>query len=213
MGPDRPAGFTLLELLIAITLLGLLMAGLLGGLRLGARAWETGTQRLDDNARLLAVHGFLADRLGHAMPVYVLDAGELREAVAFDGRADQLSMVTTLPDQLGPGLHTVTLALLDDDDDPARLVLGWRPFRLDQDGAPVEPDGGGSRVLLDGIEELELAYYGAPEAGSEPFWQTVWQSPDLLPTLIRLRIRFPEEDRRHFPELIVRPMIDYVAAF
>jgi prepilin-type N-terminal cleavage/methylation domain-containing protein len=34
------AGLTLLELLVAITLLGLLMAALFGGLRLGARAWE-----------------------------------------------------------------------------------------------------------------------------------------------------------------------------
>jgi prepilin-type N-terminal cleavage/methylation domain-containing protein len=41
---DRRAtehGFTLLELLVAITLLGLLMAALFGGLRLGARVWET----------------------------------------------------------------------------------------------------------------------------------------------------------------------------
>jgi prepilin-type N-terminal cleavage/methylation domain-containing protein len=34
------AGFTLLELLVAMTLLGLLMTVVFGGLRFGARAWE-----------------------------------------------------------------------------------------------------------------------------------------------------------------------------
>ena len=37
---DGEAGFTLLELLISMTLLGLLMLVVLGGLRFGARAWE-----------------------------------------------------------------------------------------------------------------------------------------------------------------------------
>ena len=43
-------GFTLLELLVAITLLGLLMAALFGGLRLGTRVWETADARLDSSA-------------------------------------------------------------------------------------------------------------------------------------------------------------------
>ena len=35
------AGFTLVEILVAITLLGLLMAALFGGVQLGVRAWES----------------------------------------------------------------------------------------------------------------------------------------------------------------------------
>ena len=48
------AGFTLVEILVAITLLGLLMAALFGGVQLGVRAWEASEARLDDSSRLPA---------------------------------------------------------------------------------------------------------------------------------------------------------------
>ena len=69
--PRHPVdqGFTLLELLVAITLLGLLMAALFGGLRLGARVWETGETRLDASARVQIVQDFLRQRLAEALPL------------------------------------------------------------------------------------------------------------------------------------------------
>ena len=51
-GQAAAHGFTLLELLAAIMLLGLLMAVLFGGLRLGARVWETADARLDPSSSL-----------------------------------------------------------------------------------------------------------------------------------------------------------------
>ena len=55
----RERGFTLIEILIAMTLLGLLMAMLSGGLRLGTRAWEASDTRSAELARLEAVQGFI----------------------------------------------------------------------------------------------------------------------------------------------------------
>ena len=52
-------GFTLLELLISMSLLGLLMLGLFGGLRLGARVWEAGDQQSADRIRVEAVQRFI----------------------------------------------------------------------------------------------------------------------------------------------------------
>jgi general secretion pathway protein J len=208
---ERRAGFTLLELLIAITLLGLLMAGLLGGLRLGARAWDRSADRLDESGRLLAVHGFLTDRLSNAMPIYVQGA-ESGDALAFAGEADRLTLVTTLPDQLGPGLHTITLGLAGDE--PGRdLVMAWQPFRLDENGLEMAIAGGGRRVLLNDVAGLTLGYFGAPDPGAEPTWHEVWQGEELLPTLIRLELDLGEDSPRRFPDLIVRPMVDYLGLF
>ncbi len=66
---SRQRGFTLLEILVAVTLLGLLMAALFGGVRLGVRAWEASGARLDDDARLTAVQDFLRERLTQAYEV------------------------------------------------------------------------------------------------------------------------------------------------
>lgn len=210
MTEGRRTGFTLLELLIAITLLGLLMAGLLGGLRLGARAWDIGAERLDESARLLTVHAFLEARLDHAMPIYVADDRD-REVLAFTGESDRLTLLTTLPDQLGPGLHRLTLGLAGQGPQ-ARLVVAWRPFSPRGNDASAEADDGGRRVLLRGVERLEFGYFGAVGQETEPSWHPTWQDEDLLPTLVRLRLQFAPGDRRVCPELVVRPMIDYSVA-
>lgn len=205
-------GFTLLELLIAITLLGLLMAGLLGSLRLGARAWETGAQRLESSARLITIQGFLRQRLTHAIPLFVPDPSG-RESLVFTGGPEAMTLVTTLPDQLGAGLHVVTLGLHPGDDGASHLGFAWRPLHLDPDGVPLPTIEAGRRDLIRDIAGLELGYFGARGRDPDAAWHEVWEDEQVLPTLIRLRIELAEGDRRRLPELIVRPMIDLAPAF
>ncbi|MDX1539998.1 MAG: hypothetical protein R3349_01215, partial [Geminicoccaceae bacterium] len=87
------------------------------------------------------------------------------------------------------------------------------PFRLDEEGMPVPSLDGGRRVLLDRVERLEFGYFGVADGDAEPAWMEVWQEQDLLPTLIRVRVAHAEGERQSFPELIVRPMIDFVGVF
>jgi general secretion pathway protein J len=200
-------GFTLLELLVAITLLGLLMTGILGGVRLGARAWETGAVRLEDDARLLAVEQFLRSRLKGALPLYREDAsGEIR--LTFSGLADELAFVGTLPGPLAPGLHQFTLGLREDDEGVRHLSIAWQRLPAADAEGVDDQAGAGRRDLLANVEAVAFDYYGAPDRGQQAAWQEQWSSDDVLPTLVRLRIELPEGDRRWFPDLIVRPMID-----
>ncbi|HEX6142309.1 MAG TPA: prepilin-type N-terminal cleavage/methylation domain-containing protein [Geminicoccaceae bacterium] len=205
-------GFTLLELLVAITLLGLLMAGLLGSLRLGARAWETGAGRLEASARLITIQGFLRDRLTHAIPLFLPDPAG-RESLAFTGGPETMTLLTTLPDQLGAGLHVVTLGVREDDEGVSHLGFAWRPLNLDPDGVPLPTMEAGRRDLIRDIAGLELGYFGARGRDPEPAWHEAWEDEQVLPTLIRLRVVLGEEDPRRIPELVVRPMIDLAPAF
>ncbi|MGH6899269.1 MAG: prepilin-type N-terminal cleavage/methylation domain-containing protein [Geminicoccaceae bacterium] len=198
------AGFTLLELLIAITLLGLLMAALFGGLRLGARAWERSEQRLDQSTRLQVVQNFVRERLAQAYPLSTEDeTGRLR--LAFEGDGDSLRFVTLMPAYLGTGFAELVLAI-DDRSDAKDLVVRWRPFELppqldDEDEPQI-------KVLLDDIEALEIAYFGALDRGAPALWHEQWQGVMALPELVRLRVVFAEDDRRYWPDLIVRPVTD-----
>lgn len=215
--PRAPAeqGFTLLELLVAITLLGLLMAALFGGLRLGARVWETGETRLDASARVQVVQDFLRQRLAEALPLgaAVLAEGAPPEPL-FAGGLEAVRFASVLPDHLGAGLYLMELALAESEggEGGRNLVLRWQPLDLGAPGAlaAAEPQ---ERILLEGIDALEIAYFGSLDPSLPPDWWPQWQGQDVLPGLIRVQVRFAAADPRSWPELDVHPMVDLALQF
>jgi general secretion pathway protein J len=205
------AGFTLLELLVAITLLGLLMTALFGGLRLGARAWDVGAERAAAASRLQTAQQFIRMHLAEALPVFVLLPGG-REIVAFQGTSEQMSFLGTLPDQVGPGLYQFTLGQGEDPDGGRHLALAWRAFELDQDGTQVETEVLGRRDLMRNVTAVEIAYFGGQERDLRPIWREGWDEAIVLPTLVRLRVALIPGDRRVWPDLVVHPMVDRALA-
>lgn len=198
-------GFTLLELLVAITLLGVLMVALFGGLRLGARAWETGEERLDRAARLQVVQDFLRQRLTQTYPARDGISGRR----AFQGDRQSVRFVTTLPRHLGAGFHEMVLEVVDGDGDAAPdLVLRWRPFELDTNAPDTVEAPFQQRILLPAIEGLTLAYFGADQPAQLPQWTQSWLERQVLPALILVHVEFAQTDPRRWPDLVVRPMID-----
>jgi general secretion pathway protein J len=209
-------GFTLLELLAAITLLGLLMAVLFGGLRLGTRVWETADARLDSSVRLQIVQDFIRQRLAETLPLEAVPP-ELAEVGAseplFLGTVETVRFASLLPENLGAGIYLMELELAESGhaDGSNNLVLSWRPFEPpDQTAEEVEPE---ERVLIENIEAVELSYFGTIDPAQPPDWWQAWENQPELPGLIRLQVRFAENDERRWPELIVRPMVDRVLAF
>jgi general secretion pathway protein J len=214
-------GFTLLELLVAITLLGLLMATLFGGLRLGARVWETGETRLDAAARIQIVQDLVRQRLAQALPLEapLPEEGDGYHPL-FVGRVDSVRFASLLPEHLGADIALIELALAESDDaeGTTNVVLRWRPFEPDvktaEGGEDTLPDAAPEeRVLLERVEALELAYFGALGPGELPDWWQAWEGQVELPQLVSLRVRFAEDDPRRWPELVVHPMIDQALTF
>lgn len=197
-GDRQSSGFTLLEMLVALVVLALLMVGLTQGVRAGLALRQAQTHRLDDTAELDAVMRLLRTLLGQLpmMPdgsrLLTTDKGEV-----FTGAADRVNFVGNLPSGLGMRRRAdVTLSL-----DGRSLVLSWRPHRHDHPFAALPQT---RTVLLHGVERMELAYWGAPQGGASPAWQSVWESP-AAPDLIRLRLVFAKGDPRHWPDLIAAP--------
>jgi general secretion pathway protein J len=208
----RERGFTLLELLVAITLLGVLMAALFGALRLGARVWETGEARLDASARVQVVQDFLRRQLGQTMPLMeVTDDPRAAGTLLFEGDQDRLRFVSLLPEHLGAGAWLMELGLSEPAQvgAPGNLVIRWR--RLDRTGEADTPAE--ERILIEAVERLEIAYFGGAPAAAKPTWWQEWQRQRSLPSLVRVRVGFPDGDGRSWPELMVALMVDLTPPF
>jgi general secretion pathway protein J len=194
----RSRGFTLVELLVALTLFALLSVLLFGGLRFGMRATESGTARLDFTDEIATASGFLRSQLADAQPLEK-DDGAGRKSVAFEGEADSLEFVALPPAFLaGGGWYTIHLGV-ERADGHDLLVVRWRLVRQDQTSEAVSQPQ--DSVLLDRVRTVEFGYFGVLVDGDLPSWHAQWRDANLLPALVRLRVGFA--DGRQAPDLIV----------
>jgi general secretion pathway protein J len=201
--PGSQPGFTLLELLVAITLLGLIATMAFSGLRLGTRAWETAAEQ---DHEIYLVQQMLRTRLDAAHLLTEFDLPPEGTEPFFEGRRNRLSFLTVLPDLFGvAGLHRVTLEVEGTEGGRRDLVLSWQLWRPGTEGPAPAPDDDSRRVLLDGIEAAEFTYFGfGPDYGGRPRWQQAWRGRADLPSLVRIEVEKPGSP---WPSLVVAPQL------
>jgi general secretion pathway protein J len=195
------SGFTLLEMLVGLIVLGMLVIGLNQGVRTGLGAWNMQARQMADVADLTSAARELRMLLTGIpiSPAANVAPGSPPLAIALDGTADRLTFVGDLPNGLGATRRAdITLLLTDD-----RLVLRWKSRRPELAGTPRASS---NAELLRGVARVQLAYFGAQASGSPVGWLTQWDGP-ALPELIRVRLNFVKGDTRHWPDLIVAPQL------
>ena len=190
----HPSGFTLIEVVIALTVLGFLFVGLAQGVRFGLAAWSAEMRRTggEDDFRTLD------NTLRHV--IEGIDPGDDLNPARLVATSDWLDCITALPYASGATPSRQMRATLRVDADH-RLVLRWWPSlharRLrPQPAAPTETE------LLRGVSRIELAFW---RPGGD--WVSSWQSADL-PALVRVRLQFPRGDPRHWPDIVAAPRLD-----
>ena len=191
MTRQRDAGFTLLELLVALVVLGFVLAGLSGGVRYGLRAADTQARTLAERSELDAV-----DRAVRNL-IEQMDPGTIRDGTGMQGTAGRLVFVSDLPAASGLATRHADIAL--GLDGARRLVLRAAPHLPGKPfGPPPLPV---EEELLRDVDHVEFSYLGR-DAGAG--WASAWGGKEL-PATIRLRVVFPPGDRRHWPDIVASP--------
>jgi general secretion pathway protein J len=185
----RPDGFTLVELLIALALTGIVALLMLEGVRFSA----LGLGRLSDLADRLEARRSLEDLLRRELGAVTV-APLLATVPALVGEPQSLQFLT-LANDTGAGLYRVKLAI-ETRGDTRQLVLTRR--RID---APATADAQRA-VLVPRLRDLRIAYFGAATPGSDAQWQEEWTGRRDPPALVRFA--FDAGDGLARPPLIVR---------
>ena len=190
---NRQGGFTLLEVLAALVVLGFVVAGLSQGLRFGLRAMERQERLSVQRGDVEAVDRLLRRLVTH------MDPGTSRDPSGLTGGGGRLAFVTQLADaglELGTGAAEVSLGT-----EGKSLVLLWRPVRHVVSLGTMAPS---RRVsLIEGVERLEVRYWGA-DGNAAPAWRDAWQGP-VLPLLVRIRLVFSAGPERRWPDIVAGP--------
>ncbi len=190
--PQSQCGFTLLELLVTLVVLGLLIVGLTQGMRVGLSAWRTEGRLAGTQDEFAVIDGTLRHL------IQGIDPGDELDAAPFTADTTNMDFVAMLPDAVGfaPGREMQATLQVDA---AHRLVLLWRPWLSAERLTAASPPT--VTVLLHGVARIELAFW-RPRIG----WLGVWQFPDL-PALIRIRLHFVAGDARRWPDIVAAPVL------
>ena len=206
---DTSRGYTLLEMLVSITLIGLLMTALVVGIQVANKAWQQG------EARLRQVHideervQFMVQQISSLVPYKVASSSPdiPGEIFILEAGAARLRFLSTSGSRFWnhSGLLMIEYAIVRN---PAFiLALRETPVRDDRTLGPLlierlatDPDTGKSQVvyrpfflregdlkLMTGLQAARFEYFGASAAGKEPVWASNWEArPDApYPEAIR----------------------------
>ncbi|MDO8287237.1 MAG: prepilin-type N-terminal cleavage/methylation domain-containing protein [Rhodoferax sp.] len=199
-------GFTLLELLISITLLGMILVLLFGGLRLGVRSWDAVQQQVDNLNTVRSVESFLRREMTLAQP-YRWKTGT-GQRLAFQGERSKVNFVAQLPARIGGGgLYAIALEI-EHNGNGKRLV--WRHLPLNplvQDFTAVSqaPEIILAGAELSAVDDIWLSYFGRATDNAAPVWMDRWESDTRLPMLIRIQVRFANGS--DWPDFVVAPLL------
>lgn len=184
-----PRGFTLVELLVGLTLMALISIALFGGMRFGMRAWETGSERFERLTRIELVQSLVRRQLGQARP-----SRPGNPVPTFVGQIDRVVFIAPSPKQGDADADFLFVLAKTEAHQQSQLDLTWT-----SSGASAS----GETTLIDNIASVELGYYGAPDPQRPAQWSTQWDGAGGLPALVRVRLTFPKGDERRWPDLIV----------
>ena len=191
------AGFTLLELLVSLTLLSFVLAALFGGIRFVGRVRERGMDSLAQETTVDATRALLSRQTARLFPVAAGEAKEPR--FLFTGRDNRLGFPVLEPPGHGPaGLF---LAVFDIEPMVVGSRLVYRQYAF-VPGATVAVADAPLRSSVVAVVpfRLSFSYRGDEGAKKGPGWVRSWDIPDELPRLVRLSA----SDGADWPALVAR---------
>jgi len=205
--PGNVRGFSLLEVLLAITLLALLIAGAYSGIRAAANAMRAGEAAIDRADRLRTAQEFLRHQLSRILPLSYAQNDADGTNYVFEGKDQFMRFVAPMPGYLshgGPYVQTLELARGKDG-----LQLRFADAMLNGfdvqkfKSSDVEPV-----VLLDHIRDGRFEYRTIDDQGELTNWSSDWSNPGLTPLMVRIRLNMQPGVQMPWPVLDVPLMLN-----
>jgi len=192
-----PKGFTLIEVLIAMTLLSIMVVLLFTSLKICADSWEKGESKITDVNEVAVVYNFFQRHLSVAKPLWN-DLPAEEKTFSFQGKARSLQFVSAFPasaDRSGLQLFSIRMQKEDNEQLVIVTVVPFFPVAEGEEWREEEV------TLIKQVSDLKLAYFGADDNGSDGVWQDEWVNKETLPQLVKINIQL--ENKIYWPEMII----------
>jgi general secretion pathway protein J len=195
----RSRGFTLIEVLLATTLLAAGLALAFATLRAATTVANRGEALAQRSEHMRAVEGFLRHRLAAAQPIaFALDQ-DSGLASRFTGDETHMRFVADLPDYLGRGGPYLHELAIERDGNGVRLTLALTMVLAGEAVDELQPRP--PEVLADDLSAAGFRYRALDADNRLGEWSDTWQTGEALPLQVEITLR--GSDGRDWPPLLV----------
>lgn len=182
-------GFTLIEIIFAMTLLSMITVIVAYGYRLGIDAWRKGEKETTYTQQLRVLSGLLSQQIKSAYP-YKIKIDE-DKVMLFEGKHDSLMFVTTLTDSSFGGFKWIRYSYKDGTMLYKEGLLPDKKFR--------DKITGKEKIVDKDIDEVQF-WYLSPD---DKEWSETWDPGEHLPVAVKVKVS-------HFQPFIVNIPMGYV---
>lgn len=196
-------GFTLIEVLIAMTLLSIMVVLLFASLKICAQSWEQGENKMADVNEVAVVYNFFQRHLPSAIPLWndfksqsVISSGQNSDEkiFSFQGKKQSMQFVSVFPASVGrPGMQLFSIELKE-----SVITVSLTPFFPVTEGESWRTE---EVILLKRVSDFKLSYFGAADEGGESRWQEEWLAKTAQPQLVKISMSTTNDI--FWPEMII----------
>lgn len=206
-------GFTLLEVLLATSLLALALALAYGAIRAAVGAVRSGEGLIDRTEQVRIVQEFLRRQLSHTMPLAFEEMEDNGERKVFEADQGFVRFVAPMPGYLSRGGPHVQWLAIESGRDGERVLFDHAQLNGYDPEQPKPEDARPPVVLLDGLADAHFEFRTLDPATNElGEWTEEWEDPQQLPVLVRLVVEYPRDDLRAWPALEIPLKLAYGTA-
>ncbi|MEO8802842.1 MAG: prepilin-type N-terminal cleavage/methylation domain-containing protein [Rudaea sp.] len=200
--PMHGRGFTLLEVLMAIILLGLLIAGAYGGIHAAVKAMRAGEASIDRTDSLRTAQEFLRRQIEHILPLAISRDQNTGQTTVFEGDTKSMRFVALMPGYLSRGgAYVQTLELAPGKDG---LQLQFTDTMLNgYDAKSAKSSDTEPVVLLDHIREGRFEFRSLDDQGQLTDWSSAWPDSSITPLMVRIELTMQSGAQAAWPTLDV----------
>ncbi len=190
-------GFTLIEVLIGLTLLSIMVVLLFTSLKICADSWERGEKKIASVNEMAVVYHFFQEHLSVTKPILNETAGE-EKTCSFQGGSSSLQFVSNFPSSVNrQGLQLFKVNLVEEGD-ATNIKVRVSPYYSDGED---EDDTVDEVSLIKRVKEFKLSYFGSEDGISDGIWVDDWLNKTTQPLLVKITIVL--ENGHYWPDMII----------
>jgi general secretion pathway protein J len=192
-------GFTLIEMLAALSVASLLVSLVYGAVRIGQRSVSAMDAQIEQSDIMRIGWEFLHNALSRALPMPNPEDEE--DNTSFGGTTKVLTFVADMPAYVGAGgLMRITLGI-DEASSKSQLVLTRQRYEAYEELSTEQPVQ--RAVLIEDLDHLEIGYFARLEDDDIASWHDEWLGFDALPNLVRIDVA--PAGAKAWPRLVAQP--------